>query len=428
MPEKIASHRRRQREAVRIRPMIYRSNFRIVFTVLMALELMQSPLNASPSSLCALKWSASLNGAAGEPAISASRGVLLLTQGASLLAVGAQDGKTLWRVNLLPEISIAMAASGQGGQGPNIFSPVVAGGIALVAYCNGPESRLLALDITTGKTRWEFNAASAGDTDSPELSGPILSPPFPWRDRVIFRTARGLTAVRLSDGDRLWKVPMDANLRIPLIASAAPVGDKAVFFNSDFGVAYAFDPLTGDKIWSTPTSGVSDRGLLNVRDVRVTVAHCHPILVQGRLLTADGLGNIYSLNEKTGSVQWRVRPGGYIFQFATLGGMIYAATDHGLYQLDPNTGETMRAYAGTDKILRCEIIKDKAILTKFPSGWEVFDLPSWKPDAVDAGFSPRLNVVAAGGFFFLGGSPSDNNDAPTTELRGYSLMEGKPCH
>ena len=378
------------------------------------------------SNQCASKWSAQFEGESGDPSVSSQQhGTLLLLQGSTVLAVSTQSGKVLWRASLLPDVAIEQAAAGNGRRPPNILPPVIAGDIALIAYTNGFVSRLLALDIRTGKTRWEFDAAAVLSDDSVELSGPIMSPPFLWKDRVIFRTARGLTALSLADGALLWKAPMDTAMRVPLVDSASPVGDRYVFFNSDFGVAYAFDPLTGRNMWRTPTSGAEDRNVLSIRQVHITVAHCQPVLVQGHLLVADGLGNVYSLNSKTGSVQWHVKPGGYTFRLATLGGSIYAGTDQGLFQLDLNTGKTVRVYAGAQKVVRCEIIGDKAILTRYPSGWEVFDFRQWKPIAGDTAFSPVTKVAVAGNLFFLSSDQPSTADKIMTEVRAFSLTLGQ---
>src|SRR5207249_4792378 len=126
--------------------------------------------------------------------------------------------------------------------------------------------------------------------------------------------------------------------------SAQPsVDEKAIYFNSDFGIAYAFDPTDGHIIWSRPTEGIKIKKVANVMNVSFSFIQCHPILLQDKLIVADGVGNVYAMRAHDGSILWQAHPG-CTFQLGIVGNDLYAGTQNGFTQIDSETGKIVRQY------------------------------------------------------------------------------------
>jgi outer membrane protein assembly factor BamB len=336
----------------------------------------------------------------------------------SVQALDSNTGKSLWSFDLSPYTLPLPEKLDQYVPPVFAYAPIITPDTVYIAFNQEKFSVLLALDRSTGKMKWRFDPYMA--PVHTQWSGQILSPPYLWRDRLIFRTAIGLTAVKTSNGELLWNCCMDPDVTTTGAPSASPTSDKYLYFNSDFGVAYAFDPITGRCIWKTTTDGKVTTSVINVKKINVTVAHCQPLRIKNNLIVADGVGNIYALDSQNGSIRWKIKPGSYTFHLIPYNGAVCAATNKGLFKLEASTGKLLKQYQYGGAILRCTVIKDRAVLTKYPTGWDLFDLRNWKLLMEDTTFSPKINIAVQGNMFFLSGYLGDG-DQTTNELRAYRM-------
>lgn len=340
----------------------------------------------------------------------------LIARSRSLRSLDGATGRELWNCDL----SRLVPASGPFQSNPSILLSS-AGSIVLVGVSCGAASHLLAIDAATGHIRWDHDCSAATMNQLSDNSGPILSPPVVWRDTVIFRVGIGLKCLRLIDGKEIWDVPFDPLGSVPLTQSGRPETDgTAIYFNSDFGIAYAFDPRDGHKLWSAPTDAISVEGTSSIRNVQITFTLCAPLLTGGILVIADGLGNIYGLQASTGTTIWRAHPG-YTFQFARSASGIYAATTTGLHRLDARTGEIMRSRERPEGNTHCVFTRDMTVTADVPSGWEILGSPMTKSLWTDPSFEVRNGMTLSGDTLLVAGRPSE---AAPLELRAYRL----PAH
>lgn len=372
-------------------------------------------------------WSRSL--AAPPSAPSVQGGAVFVTQSEGVLALKVRNGQQFWRRDL----SGILPATADPTRRPvplSIFPPQPAGSLLLIGMSRGDRGHLLALDLHTGRTRWDVDTSAA--TSLPATGGAVLSVPRVCGDRVIARTGRGLTALRLTDGKALWGVEMDRTLPVPSAPSAPPACDgRAIYFNADFGVAYAFSVRDGRLLWRTPTLGIEDRAGASVRQVAMTFTYCAPLRVAERLVIADGLGDVYALRAADGAVLWRATPG-YSTRLAAAGQSVYVTTVTGFFELDLRTGKVRRRRLAPGGFYSCTIVHNLVVLAgadRGHAGWEIFDLKRWQPLRREDGFTARYGVTYAAGMVFLAGYPpptvSQSAGLKVPELRAYGLTSAQ---
>lgn len=136
--------------------------------------------------------------------------------------------------------------------------PIIVRGTVL--FGSSADDRLIALDLETGKLRWEFF-----------VGGPVRFAPVAWRDRVFVASDDGyLYSVSLPDGKLLWKHRGGSDERLCLgngrmisrwPARGGPVViDDTIYYAagiwpSDGVYVHALDPLTGKVRWSNDSTG-----------------------------------------------------------------------------------------------------------------------------------------------------------------------------
>lgn len=136
--------------------------------------------------------------------------------------------------------------------------PIIARG--LVLFGSSADDRLIALDLKTGKLRWEFF-----------VGGPVRFAPVAWRDRVFVASDDGcLYSVSLLDGKLLWRHRGGPDNRLSLgngrVVSRWParggpvVVDDTIYYAagiwpSDGVYVHALDPLTGKVKWTNDSTG-----------------------------------------------------------------------------------------------------------------------------------------------------------------------------
>jgi serine/threonine-protein kinase len=224
----------------------------------------------------------------------------------------------------------------------------------------GAAEGLLALDATTGLTKWRFNGGEGGGTgfwSAPAVDGDTIYVGSP--DRRIY-------AVR-DDGDRAterWRLLVGgAIVATPRVTggtlyvgaldskfyavdastgqkkwefaggnwfwATAVVSGGTVYAGCLDSKVYALDAATGDKKWEASARDIGPA-------VRPGYIRGAPALARATLVVGDSERNIYGLDPETGKLQWNTTADGPVLApLSAAGTTAYAvSTQNTLYALD----------------------------------------------------------------------------------------------
>lgn len=157
---------------------------------------------------------------------------------------------------------------------PIVASPVVAGGLVLVASSDG---FLYAYDRVEQSEVWRFQTKDR-----------IWSTPTVYQGVVYFGSLdKNLYAVSLEDGTELWRYSMKG-----AVASSPVVSEGRVFVGSFDAIFYALNANTGLLEWSFEGASNWFWG--------------DPIVHQGIILSPSLDGNLYALDADTGTLKWTI--------------------------------------------------------------------------------------------------------------------------
>ena len=162
-------------------------------------------------------WTASLDDFVVSPLAADSRRVYVATRDGALTALDLATGDVAWRVR------------GRGGPPAATEGRVVVRDEAGTVYSLRPRD---------GALRWKVETGVAG-----------LLPPALDGDR-LYVAGRGLVALQVAGGERLWTHPVDAPITAPPVATVSRllVGDAG-------GVLRCLDRATGTELWARATGG-----------------------------------------------------------------------------------------------------------------------------------------------------------------------------
>ena len=230
--------------------------------------------------------------------------------GASLVAIGLEDQREMWRVPLGAESRSGVTVDGD------------------IAYVGDQDGTLYAVDIADGTVRWTSEmpgridisiAASDGravaisrDDDSrrvviaahdaddgerlwqitPQLSATAASSAALTEDAVIVGLAdRLVRAFGVDDGEERWS-SLALQLFSPLTAPA--VGEDAVYVADIGGGLYRLDPLDGDRGWSFQFNEV--------------VVRSSPVIIDRWVLLGLNDGRLVAVDAASGRLNWQSAP------------------------------------------------------------------------------------------------------------------------
>ena len=230
--------------------------------------------------------------------------------GASLVAIGLEDQREVWRVPLGAESRSGVTVDGD------------------VAYVGDQDGTLYAVDIADGTVRWTSEmsgridisiAASDGravaisrsddsrrvvvaahDADdgerlwqiTPQLSATAASSAALTDEAVIVGLAdRLVRAFGLEDGEERWS-SLGLQLFSPLTAPA--VGEDAVYVADIGGGLYRLDPVDGDRGWSFQFNEV--------------VVRSSPVIIDRWVLLGLNDGRLVAVDAASGRLNWQSAP------------------------------------------------------------------------------------------------------------------------
>lgn len=227
--------------------------------------------------------------------------------GASLVAIGLEDQREVWRVPLGAESRSGVTVDGD------------------IAYVGDQDGTLYAVDIADGTVRWTSEmpgridisiAASDGravaisrnddsrrvviaahDADdgerlwqiTPQLSATAASSAALTEDAVIVGLAdRLVRAFGVDDGEERWS-SLTLQLFSPLTVPA--VGEDAVYVADIGGGLYRLDPVDGDRGWSFQFNEV--------------VVRSSPVIIDRWVLLGLNDGRLVAVDAASGRLNWQ---------------------------------------------------------------------------------------------------------------------------
>ncbi|MEM6932829.1 MAG: PQQ-binding-like beta-propeller repeat protein [Pseudomonadota bacterium] len=191
-------------------------------------------------------------------------------------ALRGTTGELLWR-----DQGVAAEAAFLGGS-----TAAIAGGLVILPYSSG---EMVALDIGTGRPIWSAvmtggrrGLARASITD---ITGdPVVAGPF-----VVGANQSGrLIAINGRNGNRVWTRAIGATK--PLW----PVEDT-MFLMSDLEELTRINLRDGSTLWKSPLPAFEDE-----EDAEDPITYSGPIVVSGKVLLTDSLGNLWSFDAESG--------------------------------------------------------------------------------------------------------------------------------
>ena len=169
------------------------------------------------------------------PTVDGNR-VYVLNAGLVLSCLDAQDGKTVWKKELIKEHG-AKSITWQ-----NAASPLLEGNLIFVCS-GGANQSLLCFHKATGALVWK------GQSDAMTHATPIATTILGHR-QIIFFTQSGLVSVVPGTGDVLWRYAFPYNVST---AASPVVGGDIVFCSAGYGVGAGAVKITkdGDRFKAT---------------------------------------------------------------------------------------------------------------------------------------------------------------------------------
>jgi outer membrane protein assembly factor BamB len=158
------------------------------------------------------KWAYTISRAAPTPCVDAA-GVYCFFEGGNLIALD-HAGKVRWERNLVKDYG-----EFQGGHGVGSSPAQTSDALFILIDHRGP-SYLVALDKTTGKTKWKADREQRGGWASPVIATRDGKP------EVIASSAGTIIGYAVGTGKELWKLENVIGNTLP---SASVVGDRVLF-------------------------------------------------------------------------------------------------------------------------------------------------------------------------------------------------------
>ena len=203
-----------------------------------------------------------------------------------LVACNANDGKEIWRKNLVDEIG------GKKDDPWGYSESVLIDGNKLVCTPGGEKATMVALDKKTGKMIW--TAVRPGDRGAGHAS--IVISEIGSQRVYVQTTGGGALGVSANDGKLLWSYPIEKTTAV--IPTPIVRGDL-VFFTAGYGRGGALlRQIAGDG------------GAVSVKEIyglntKLDNKHGGVILIGDYLYgDSDDRGNPYCAELMTGKVQW----------------------------------------------------------------------------------------------------------------------------
>ncbi len=193
----------------------------------------------------------------------------------------------------------------------------------LVLYAN-EAGVVKALDAATGREVWRF-----------ATEGKVFSTPAVWKKRVVVGSTDGyIYCLSLRDGRLRWRYRCDKSVL------ASPVIYKGIaYVGSSDHVFRALKVRSGRLFWA--------------RDGIAGFVECKPYVDQDQVVFGDWANTLYSLDPRTGAVQWTWKTKGSrmfspaaVYPVKSHGKIFLVTPERKTYALDAKTGQQLWVSAG----------------------------------------------------------------------------------
>jgi outer membrane protein assembly factor BamB len=211
------------------------------------------------------------------PTVAGTR-VYAVTNDSELVALDAATGAVEWTYQAIAEPARILSAS----------SPAVEGDTVIAPFASG---ELIALISANGRRLWVDSLSRSGRLTSLSSINDIAGRPVMDGGIVYAASHSGLlAAVDVRTGQRIWGRAF-ASTQTPWIA-----GDVLYAVNID-GELVALDKATGGVFWVRQLRRYEDE-----EDREDRISWTGPILVGGKLVLANSLGEVVAVTPETGEV------------------------------------------------------------------------------------------------------------------------------
>ena len=193
----------------------------------------------------------------------------------------------------------------------------------LVIYAN-EAGVVKALDAATGRLAWQF-----------ATEGKVFSTPAVWKKRVVVGSTDGnIYCLSLKSGRLCWKHACAQS-----VLATAAIRDGVAYVGSSDHVFRALKVRSGKLLWAT--EGIAG------------FVECKPYVDDAQVVFGDWANTLYSLDPRTGAVQWTWKTKGSrmyspaaVYPVKAHGRIFLVTPERKTYALDARTGEQLWVSAG----------------------------------------------------------------------------------
>ncbi len=228
-------------------------------------------------------------------------------------AVGT-DGAVLWTRSLVPSSDKAADAAGGG--------LAVSGDVLIVTTGFG---HLAALDVTTGETHWEQ-----------KLEAPVTSAPT-IHNNVVYAIGRDnrAWAIEIDTGRVRWQLSGTPSTTAIVGGAGPAITDAYAIFPFSSGELIATFPKGGFELWNATVSGARDgKAYAGITDISGD-----PVVVGNRVYASNASGRTIAFDIGSGRRIWTANEGATSPVWPAGNSIFVVSDDSELVRLDENTGE-----------------------------------------------------------------------------------------
>lgn len=197
--------------------------------------------------------------------------------------------------------------------------------------------------LPLGDVKWKFK------TDGKIFSSPIA------KDRIVFIGSEDgyLYAIEEKSGNLKWKFKTNG-----AVHSSPSIYENTVYFGSFDGYYYAVNTKTGKQLWKFKTGGeywYRETGVEGAMDNLWDYFLSSPVIYkdhkQASVLFGSSDGNVYSLDAKKGSLNWKFKTDGPIHSTPVIDkNILYiGGWDANLYAINCTTGKEKWKFSTSTK-------------------------------------------------------------------------------
>jgi outer membrane protein assembly factor BamB len=237
------------------------------------------------------------------PTVSGGR-VYAITNDSELVAFDVGTGAVIWNFQAIAEPARILSAPSVAVDGESVVAPFASGEVVALLGANG-------------RRLWSDSLSRSGRLTSLSAINDIAGRPA-IDNGVVFAASHSgvLAAIDMLSGQRIWARPF-ASTQTPWVA-----GDVVYAVSVD-GELAAFDRATGNAYWVQQLRRYEDED-----DRTGRIAWQGPIMVGGRLILANSVGDVISVSPESGQTVATEDVGKPVFiPPVTAGGNIYVVTD-----------------------------------------------------------------------------------------------------